>query len=685
MKTVILSSLLFFLPVLLIGQTQWKWYNPYPDGIRLNSVFQVNEHHAWAVGDLGKILVWDGQNWKRQVSPRTDDLRSVSFSDVQHGWAVGENGCILKYENGSWSDQSIPEAKNLTYIAFFGNDGWISGDTIMRLIAGEWTYQPDLDTLGISAMKFSSPGNGFALGKWQGSCCLLHFDGSNWSVRQTFDDSYKYLSFPDPQHGVLSRGEMDEDMICNYNQGTITAGIISPFVRTIFMPDSATAFASGTGGWFYVGDTRGHIFKFQNGDWSIDTIVGTPLNDIYGTDGSYWAVGESGNIYRNTDGHWRLCNGQTDNSFYHISFPDSTHGWMVANKNFIYRYANGLLEPDTILPDYYFSDVQFTDSLHGYAIANRPEATDHFHFLIYNNGIWSDHEVPCSGYVIRLKVLDANHIWVMSSLGIYFYNGEEWNTELTGISGAELKDFCMVSPTMGYALARRAYVSSILFQYDGNTWNPIRTDFPDNFERVGAFDGEKCWIVCGFGNVYRYDLLSGILTEEVANQHNYINESPDIYMHDAEEGYIRNPNGIMQYDGISWEYDNSIPGVAFISMDFSSDSYKWLCGNYGVMLSTYSQSPLSIPDNLQYSGVNYLLYPNPASANTLLEYSVSTPSRVRIDLFDTGGKLLGCLFEGNQAAGNYQLPVGDKLPGKGIYFCRILTGYDSRVVKVVYP
>jgi hypothetical protein len=67
-------------------------------GAVLNAVWAGAYTNAWAVGEYGLILHWDGNSWTLVTSPTTETLNGVwgstTTSDV---WAVGDHGTILHY------------------------------------------------------------------------------------------------------------------------------------------------------------------------------------------------------------------------------------------------------------------------------------------------------------------------------------------------------------------------------------------------------------------------------------------------------------------------------------------------------------------------------------------------------------------------------------------------------------
>ena len=80
----------------------------------------------------------------------------------------------------------------------------------------------------------------------------------------------------------------------------------------------------------------------------------------------------------------------------------------------------------------------------------------------------------------------------------------------------------------------------------------------------------------------------------------------------------------------------------------------------------------------------FSIFPNPVSSQTKINYSLNTLSDVTISLFDVSGKLINLLFDDNQIAGNYTLPLSipDNLK-PGIYFVKINTGKTERTERIM--
>lgn len=101
---------------------------------------------AFAVGQAGEILHWDGSAWTTAVSPNTLTpfrLDSVAFASDGEGWAVGENGTILHYDGTSWGREKPPADDGraaVTSVAVAGGDVFAidGGNLIERGNDGTW-------------------------------------------------------------------------------------------------------------------------------------------------------------------------------------------------------------------------------------------------------------------------------------------------------------------------------------------------------------------------------------------------------------------------------------------------------------------------------------------------------------------------------------------------------------------
>jgi hypothetical protein len=102
-----------------------------PPGARhlnLNAVAFAGPASAFAVGQFGTILHWNGSAWSQDPQSQSltqFQLNAVAFAQSGEGWAVGADGTILHYNGASWSRESAPPreaAENVTSVAAAGGE-----------------------------------------------------------------------------------------------------------------------------------------------------------------------------------------------------------------------------------------------------------------------------------------------------------------------------------------------------------------------------------------------------------------------------------------------------------------------------------------------------------------------------------------------------------------------------------
>ena len=101
----------------------------------------------------------------------------------------------------------------------------------------------------------------------------------------------------------------------------------------------------------------------------------------------------------------------------------------------------------------------------------------------------------------------------------------------------------------------------------------------------------------------------------------------------------------------------------------------------GIILD-WNPSTIGIDENK--SNIGLTVSPNPITNQGMIKYHINEFSDVTISLYDLTGKLVYVLFDDNQTAGNYCLPLSSKGNIKsGAYFVKINTGKTQHTERIL--
>ena len=152
----------------------------------LRGVFVESEWSAWAVGDAGTVLRWDGERWMPQaVATRLGPLNAI-WGDPADGLWIGGARCII---NRHPACGSIPYQSDVEVRAIWGrgpDDLWLlCADRLAMHWDGEGCHRiplpgdPDEEW---SAVAGTPGGSTFIVGV---SGFMLHHDGRRWEELPT--------------------------------------------------------------------------------------------------------------------------------------------------------------------------------------------------------------------------------------------------------------------------------------------------------------------------------------------------------------------------------------------------------------------------------------------------------------------------------------------------------------------
>jgi hypothetical protein len=157
---------------------RWCWDPATP--ARLYGVWRHARDDAWAVGELGAVLHWDGHAWTRFASDSIASLRGVSGTAGDDVWAAGQWGTLLHWDGSTWRHVESNTSNTFSdVLALARDDAWAitSEGALMHWDGKTWTRSPCDNSAGLMRIAGSGPGNVWAGGS-DGN--VLHWDGHRW-------------------------------------------------------------------------------------------------------------------------------------------------------------------------------------------------------------------------------------------------------------------------------------------------------------------------------------------------------------------------------------------------------------------------------------------------------------------------------------------------------------------------
>jgi hypothetical protein len=226
-------------------------------------------------------------------------------------------------------------------------------------------------------------------------------------------------------------------------------------------------------------------------------------------------------------------------------------------------------------------------------------------------------------------------------------------------------------------------------------FGPAIIDFPDNLSYQSFFEGSTSFVVTvtgvdldvdyefiGFADAYGSIILPDGLGEFDCIQINY------------EEQYTFNYLGVpIQYSYIRSYYylveDLGIAAIIISREDENSVPNDFNIANAVARL--YDSSKLDTGTSVDTGPAAFELsanYPNPFNPKTTISFDLPRASEVRLNIYDTSGRLVKSLIDDPMSAGNHQVTWsgkdrnGGEMPS-GVYYYELEAGSFSQVRKMV--
>lgn len=311
-----------------------------PTTVNLNAVAVVNnltvtntnndltKLDAWAVGESGTIVHWNGNTWATVSSPITDNLYSVVFTNATNGWAVGGSSSkgVILYYNGTWNvwtrisfsgyTDKFDTINTTLYSVTVSSDGmvgWIVGAEGITLNwnGDTWFAITDVspNALRSVAMLHGSP-DAWAVGD---SGTILHWTGTTWESMTSPTNAPLYaIQMIDANNGWAGGGSSNNGVVLQLNQSVWNAynnfafGANGTISQTVNSTIYSISFGNSTSAWAC--GSNGLVMYWTGARWECnDNVISGSLKGISMVhDSSYeaWTVGDGGQILAFNGVNW---------------------------------------------------------------------------------------------------------------------------------------------------------------------------------------------------------------------------------------------------------------------------------------------------------------------------------------------------------------------------------------------
>jgi photosystem II stability/assembly factor-like uncharacterized protein/tetratricopeptide (TPR) repeat protein len=278
----------------------------------LYSIWFVDDHTGWIVGDRGVILHTknSGKTWTQQHTRNTGPLFAVYFFDEFTGWIAGEDNLILYTSDGgeSWSEQrpSPVSGQDLTALYFFDwkrgfTAGGPGGNIYYTENAGTTWSRRSAFGSEITVRSIGFPGHEKGWAAYNNRIHLTENRGQSWTDAIEFADNetfrFQDLHFPDPSAGwAAGNSNSDGKLLQTFNGGSEWVDQFTfpdQTLRSVHFYDELNGQVLAANGDHFTTRDGGNYWYHtaaDNGNINLETF--------FTSDQFTWGAGENGVIIR---------------------------------------------------------------------------------------------------------------------------------------------------------------------------------------------------------------------------------------------------------------------------------------------------------------------------------------------------------------------------------------------------
>ncbi|GGE63491.1 hypothetical protein GCM10011533_14900 [Streptosporangium jomthongense] len=468
-----------------------------------------DQGQAWAVGDDGMILHYDGCRWQREQSPTQVNLRAVTCGPDNTVYVAGGEGTVLHRDShGQWSKLDCPLGSGFHALLLLDDDTLLLGGGRYFVDKGGFRGELVLYQNGrFQPLSFDEPMPRLrALKAYKGGVLIVGDQGHLYYYRDFRLDKLESNCRHDLMNIiVLSTGEAlvvgDFGTIMTASED-FTQALAPPPVEadaspweTMAVPTGAQiwGFTEAAGGTCYACGEAGTVLRLQGNEWELlpapselavhcvwDTGAGLfaagQLGRIFRFDGEQWAlhydlnldltilamwgsspesvyaVGDEGLILHFDGLSWKRMISGTQSALYGLWALDDEHMLAAGDFGLVLRYNGKDWREFNVGTENFLYDI-WGDSLSNIYAVGLSGTLAHF-----NGQRWQMMATRLREDLLSISGSDAAGAFAVGTRGcVLRLEGDQWLTEPSG-SDAGLRAVCATRSGAVYAVGDRGTV-----------------------------------------------------------------------------------------------------------------------------------------------------------------------------------------------------------------------------------
>ncbi len=454
----------------LPGEPQWRELNRIPVTRELAAVWGSGSSDVFAASySDADMLHFDGSEWTLTSFPRPDGFHDIWGSSSSNVFAAGRT--IERYDGNEWA--TVYSEPYMWLYGVWGSsvtDVWFcGGGGLLIHYDGAGFATIDLGTTSqLKDVWGSGPDDVYVVG----SDSLYHFDGASWGTSPGLDPEHMW------KYSLIA-GSAADDIVLS-GRGTARFDGVNWTVP----PQENSVWIRGIwcrGRNDYYGTSNTIVYHFDGGTWSEH--FRTPpdkglqnLNDVWvDSQGTLYAVGWDGAVWRERRGELELLNGST--SDVKAIWAESADNVFVGTEaGELFRWDGDSWREDERFTNYGIHSLWGVDEDRIWSVTTRAE------LFFYNGDRWREVALPETIWPRDVWEMPGEVLVVAGQRGIAMRDRDGWTVTLTNLPNA----------TVWGRSAADVYGASGagLLHYDGDVWTRAEHSMGHIYDLFGLRTGE---------------------------------------------------------------------------------------------------------------------------------------------------------------------------------------------------